>query len=128
MAFERRLMARIGAVVGLPIERLILSLRSAAAFDPPAGRWIAVARADGGRAEALAEELIRQGAQVLISFGIAGGLDPALTAGSFVLADEIALPCGERVATDVAWRRSLLLRLTRLEVSEGPIEIGRAHV
>jgi hopanoid-associated phosphorylase len=121
MVFEQRLMAQIGAVVGLPIERLILGLRCGSIFGQPSDRWIAVARADGDRAEALAEAAIRQGAEALISFGIAGGLDPALGAGSIVLASEIILPDGSRIATDAAWRKRVLRQLGGLDVSERPI-------
>jgi adenosylhomocysteine nucleosidase len=43
-----------------------------------------------------------------MSFGIAGGLDPALDAGALVVADGVVLPDGRRVETDFGWRHRLL--------------------
>ncbi|HUN53401.1 MAG TPA: hypothetical protein VMU42_19890 [Candidatus Sulfotelmatobacter sp.] len=114
-------MTQLAAVVGLPIERLILTMRCASVFARPAEQWIAVAHADSVRAEALADDLIDRGAEVLLSFGVAGGLDPSLKAGSFVLASEVALPGGDRIATDGVWRKAVQSRLNGFSVSERPL-------
>lgn len=113
-------MACLAAVVGLSIERAILLVRSVA-FDPPGGRWIAVAGADPGRAEALAEQLIQRGATALLSFGIAGGIDASAQPGLLVLASEVVLPDGTRMPTDPTWRAQLTLALRGLEIRVGPI-------
>src|SRR3954471_1040185 len=98
-------MARVGAIVGLPIEATIL--RSRASSTLAARDWVEVARADAGRAETLANGLIARGADVLLSFGIGGGTDPRLRPGALVIATEIVLPDGARVPTDVSWRRAV---------------------
>src|SRR5258706_14987190 len=103
---------RLGAIVGLPIEAAILRFRGHGAFAAP--DWVAVARADAGRAEFLSNELIGRGADALLSFGIAGGTDPALPPGAIVVASEIVLTDGTRSPTDAAWRQAVLTQLMQL--------------
>jgi hopanoid-associated phosphorylase len=60
----------------------------------------------GGHADATnarIAELIDAGVTHLASFGIAGALDPALNPGDLLLASDIVLPDGARVAPDKAW-------------------------
>jgi hopanoid-associated phosphorylase len=52
------------------------------------------------------ENGLAPGCRGIISFGIAGGLDPALTPGSLVVATAVNGP-GERFATDEQWSQSL---------------------
>ncbi|MEX2453099.1 MAG: hypothetical protein WD470_00255, partial [Rhodospirillaceae bacterium] len=68
------------------------------------------------RAAAAAAELIAGGARALLSFGVAGGCDPALPAGTVVLATGIrdfsaepgeAIRRGETLWTNREWRRRL---------------------
>ncbi|MGD0108383.1 MAG: hypothetical protein ABSC06_30745, partial [Rhodopila sp.] len=66
----------LGFVVGLTAEA-----RIAKRFGYPV-------LAGGGRpegADAAANRLVKQGANALVSFGFAGGLDPALRAGAVVI-------------------------------------------
>jgi hopanoid-associated phosphorylase len=61
------------------------------------------------RLAARLEELIGQAARPcrgIISFGTAGGLEPALPPGACVIADEIAAPAG-RYPVDAGWLRAL---------------------
>jgi adenosylhomocysteine nucleosidase len=58
------------------------------------------------RTQAAAEHLIAQGATGLLSFGICGGLDPALTAGTLVLPRAVQSETGERYLADAATHRS----------------------
>lgn len=51
------------------------------------------------------------GAPGLVSFGLAGGLDPDLAPGTLVLADSVILPEGGVVRTDTAWRERAHARL-----------------
>jgi len=100
-------MIRAGFVIGLAAEARILRRHLAA----PASQddvMVACAGADSRRAGRAAESLLASGAGALISYGIAGGLDPALRAGDVVLADAVRLPDGDLVATDAAWRERLL--------------------
>jgi adenosylhomocysteine nucleosidase len=62
----------------------------------------------GGAAAALgAEKLITAGAASLVSWGMAGGLDPSLPAGTIVLPDEVAAADGAAIATARRWREHL---------------------
>jgi adenosylhomocysteine nucleosidase len=51
-----------------------------------------------------AERLVAAGATALVSFGVAGGLDPALAAGALVLPQEVLSSDGARHATAREWR------------------------
>lgn len=72
---------RIGFVTGLAAEaRLLRGVRRVGIGGGlPAG------------ARAAAERLVAQGAQALVSFGLAGGLDPSLTPGTIVIPAEIVV-------------------------------------
>lgn len=63
-----------------------------------------MAEAGGGTpagAEAAAERLVAQGATALVSFGLAGGLDPGLIAGAIVIPAEV-MEHGQRYRTTYA--------------------------
>ena len=96
-------MTRLGIVTGLASEADCLQFRSAAKDVR-----VLCAAADSGRAEDAARKLIAQGCAGLMSFGIAGGLDPALDAGALVVADSVILSDGSRLETDPGWRRRIL--------------------
>jgi adenosylhomocysteine nucleosidase len=51
-----------------------------------------------------AQRLLEAGATALVSFGVAGGLDPALEAGALVLPEEVICADGARHATAHGWR------------------------
>lgn len=74
----------------------------------------------GGDAAALAEALhqaVAQGASGIISFGIAGGLDPALKPGTCILGS--AVRDGQsRLATDPVWLKNLQAKLPRAIVGD----------
>jgi adenosylhomocysteine nucleosidase len=55
-----------------------------------------------------ARELIEAGAAALVSWGMAGGLDPELEAGAICLPREVVAPDGMRFATASSWRDTLL--------------------
>jgi adenosylhomocysteine nucleosidase len=72
--------AKLGLVVGLAAEARI------------AARFSYTVLAGGGTPEGAAgaaDKLVRQGVHALLSFGFAGGLDPALTAGTLVIPTSI---------------------------------------
>jgi adenosylhomocysteine nucleosidase len=118
--------ACLGAVVGLAIERMILRTRSPA-FQHPADLWILTAGASAARAERLAETLISRGATGLISFGIAGGIEPSIRPGAIVLAREVVLPDGTRVPTDSAWRERISAATRDLSLRDDAIA-GTDHM
>lgn len=68
--------------------------------------------ADGVRARVAAERLVAEGIAGLVSFGLASGLAPIARPGDLVVAESVALPSGETIRTDDAWRQSLLGRLS----------------
>jgi hopanoid-associated phosphorylase len=88
----------IGVVTGLRAEARCLG-----------GLDLAVACSGGrpARARAEAERLVAEGAAGLVSFGLAGGLSPALASGDLVLAGAVVVPGGGRLATDPVWRSRL---------------------
>jgi adenosylhomocysteine nucleosidase len=84
----KKLYPWLGVVTGLTAEARIV------------GRLGVVAAGGGQRAgaEAAAERLVAQGATALLSFGLAGGLDPALRPGALVIPAAV-LDSGERLST-----------------------------
>jgi adenosylhomocysteine nucleosidase len=79
---------------------------------------VACAGADAERAERLARRLLDRGCDALVSFGVAGGLDPRLAAGDLVVAEAVLTPDGRRLETDPEWRRRVAARC-RPAVSSG---------
>lgn len=59
------------------------------------------------RTRELAQALVAEGASGLVSFGVAGGLDPALVAGTILLPQEVLTRGGARFSTDPEWRSAL---------------------
>lgn len=90
--------------------------------------------ADAARAEDGARRLIADGVGGLVSFGIAGGLDPEIAPGGLVLADAVITPDGKRIASDPDWRERLLalvdegypLRLAPVAGSNVPLRSAAA--
>lgn len=90
-------MTRLGVVTGLEAEARLLRARA----DP---RNLLVAAAPGAAAGDATTRLIGAGATALLSFGLAGGLDPHLAPGRLIVAEAIAGPRRTGPA-DAAWRR-----------------------
>lgn len=112
-------MSRIGVVTGL--------LAEADCIARPAGEWGQASRpflycagADGERAREGALRLIEDGAKALVSFGMAGGLDPSLEPGALICADTVQAPDRETLATSQDWRQ----RLIALINDELPVSVG----
>lgn len=98
-------MSQLGIIVGLASEaRLAAGLGNV---------FCSAARPDQARAGAL--QLIAQGCDALLSFGIGGGLDPELVPGSLVIAEAVICPDGSLHATDRPWRDRLYSSLALLE-------------
>ncbi len=96
-------MTRLGIVTGLALEAAILD-RHFKKFERGASLPdIRIAGADGARARLAARGMIDEGVTALMSFGIAGALDPALVPGDLVIATRIIGPEGECVVADEAW-------------------------
>lgn len=79
---------------------------------------IEVSGAGEERAEAAARRLLDRGATALVSWGVAGGLDPDLKPGTVILPDTVIRPDGSGLGADLEWRDRLLARVRgRVETS-----------
>ena len=93
------------------------------------GRWIGapeplveLSGVGDARAENAGHRLVDRGATALVSWGVAGGLDPDLEPGTVVLPDVVVHTDGSNSPADVAWRDRLLTRLQgRLLTSTSPL-------
>jgi adenosylhomocysteine nucleosidase len=86
----------LGILAGLQSEARCLS-----GFTPPPLVRLSGARLDGARRAA--RELVAAGATHLLSFGLAGGLDPALPPGALLLPKQLLTTNGGTIAVDAAW-------------------------
>ena len=85
------------------------------------GSLLAVSGVGAAAAEAAAATLIEAGASALMSFGLAGGLDPALPAGSMVFPSEVIAGDGTGFLTSMEWRDRLNVAVQGL----GPVCTGK---
>jgi hopanoid-associated phosphorylase len=84
------------------------------------GTLLAVNGMGAAAAAAGARALIDAGAGALVSFGLAGGLDPALRAGAILLPSEVLAPARAPIAIASAWRERLKTALgARAPVLQG---------
>lgn len=84
------------------------------------GSLLAVSGIGRAAAERAAQALVEAGVSALVTFGMAGGLDPALKPGSIVLPRELISPEGKRYAVSESWRERVVAAISPLrEVSEG---------
>ena len=75
-----------------------------------------------GRASVYAERLIEKGANRLLSFGIAGGLDRTLRSGTIILSETIIDQVGNEYLANNEWREELIKNLAgSTPVFEGKI-------
>ena len=96
-------MSPLGLITGMKSEAALLYAAAQDGSDP-VFPMIAVTGGDPLRAETAAREFIKAGAAGLISFGIAGGLDPALEPGDLILAEGVRLPDEDVISTQASWR------------------------
>ncbi len=101
-------MTELGVVTGLAFEARLIE--KAFARRRSAMPRLACAGPGPERARAAAARLAAEGAQVLVSFGLCGGLDPALAAGDLVLAEAVIVAPGQAIETDAARRGALAAR------------------
>jgi adenosylhomocysteine nucleosidase len=85
------------------------------------GTLSAVSGMGGAAAARSARELVEAGATALASWGMAGGLDPALAAGTIFLPSEVISSDGETIATADHWRE----RLSAAVAAHRPVTRGR---
>jgi len=86
----------IGIVVGMQSEAALLA----------PGAMIACSGGRPAKAEELTQYLIEAGAEGVVSFGVAGGLDPHLAPGDLVIANEVDLG-GASLKADEEWGKRI---------------------
>lgn len=109
-------MTRLGIVTGLSSEAACLRVS-----DAGGDILVICAGADAVRAAQAGRRLIEHGCQGLLSFGIAGGLDPVLAAGALVIPRRVRDGDGDIVVVDETWHRRLIALLDKMAVNEGDI-------
>jgi len=90
----------VGIVTALQMERRWLGF----GVDPDR---VEVGGMGRERAEAASRRLLSRGASALVSWGVAGGLDPRLESGTVVLANTVQPAHGAPVGGDASWRDQL---------------------
>jgi hopanoid-associated phosphorylase len=90
---------KMGAVTGLAAEASVA--RRAGLLAQPSGGIAA-------QTTAIAETLLSEGAEALISFGIAGALAPALRPGCLLVPRAVIDETGARHAVDTEWRMQIV--------------------
>jgi len=106
-------------------EQVFAAWKLHSRFDEP---LIFVSAANPRLAFEGARTLIIQGAEALLSFGLAGGLVPTLETADVVLARTILVPDGGCIETDPAWLNGLAMALKdRPRVAIGAVA-GRDRV
>jgi len=105
---------KVGAVTGLAAEADVA--RRAGIIAQPSGGIPA-------QTTAIAESLLSEGAEALISFGIAGALAPALTPGCVLVPRAVIDETGSRFAVDAEWRMQITdaLRVAGMRVDDGDL-------
>ena len=114
----------VGIVSGLAAEARHLgptTPRRAALASLADGTLLAVSGIGGSAAACGARALVDAGATALISWGMAGGLDPALACGTIFLPSEVISREGKAVMTARYWRE----RLSAAVATHRPVAGGK---
>jgi adenosylhomocysteine nucleosidase len=89
---------------------------------------VALSGMGGAAATQSARSLADAGVEALVSWGMAGGLDPAFTPGTIFLPSEVVSADGAIVlATDQAWRESLGAQVAQAQDGGGRRRGGAGH-
>lgn len=97
-------MTRLGIVAAFAAESRHLRPLTPGSAD---GTLLVVSGMGGAAAASGARQLVDAGARALLSWGVAGGLDPALPAGALFLPDEVISADGVVYQTAREWRETL---------------------
>lgn len=95
-----------GVVTGLAVEAKLIG--EVVPHSQKNNHLINCAGASAERARKAAERLVAEGAGALLSFGVAGGLDPALKPGDVVVAKRILGSGGQEYETQRLWLEALM--------------------
>ncbi|HXA36505.1 MAG TPA: hypothetical protein VNW26_09255 [Steroidobacteraceae bacterium] len=114
---------RVGVVAALEAEARTLGAavrRRDGLSSVGDGALLAVGGMGSALAAIAARKLVDAGACALVSYGLAGGLDPTLSAGTVVLPGAIVSRDGARLVTSAHWRDQLSLAIA----DQGPVAAG----
>jgi adenosylhomocysteine nucleosidase len=118
-------LSRVGIVVSLPAEVSSLAVISArrSAEGAKSGVRVEIERAGIGRerSSAAAERLLDRGATVLLSWGVAGALDPRLPSGGLVVPSLVRGGDGRTYSVNRAWHDRVCARLAGIRFETGPV-------
>ncbi len=95
------------------------------------GALLAISGIGAEAAARAARALGDAGATGLVSWGLAGALDPALEAGDLVLPHTVITPDAARIQTSSDWRDQLAAKIARaaqFSVSDGPLLTSAAPI
>ena len=109
-------MSRAGVVAALDMEARSFRPRTRrrdGLLEVGDGTLVAVSGMGRAAAADAAGALVDAGATALVSWGLAGGLDPALQAGTICLPSMVVSRDGATFATDLHWREILTAAISR---------------
>ena len=109
-------MSTAGVVAALDLEARSLGSRTRrrdGLFEVDDGTLVAVSGMGSAAAVGAAGALVDAGATALVSWGLAGGLDPGLQAGTICLPSMVVSRDGATFATDLHWREILTAAISR---------------
>jgi adenosylhomocysteine nucleosidase len=112
----------LGIVAALIAESRPLGSASRRAAEPATladGTQIIVTGVGPAAAAVGARRLLASGARALLSWGLAGALDPALAAGTVVLPREVISPEGRLLLTTADWRERVSKEIAASHVISG---------
>lgn len=107
-------MTQVGIITALPEElRTVTQQRIAKGEWKRLGQQLLIAHSGTGpqRAVATAQQLLDNGANALLCWGCAAGLNTQLKAGTLLLPSQLITQKGETIQMDAHWRQRLVLRL-----------------
>jgi adenosylhomocysteine nucleosidase len=114
---------RVGVVTGLAMEaRIVAKAANEGGHHRP---HLKIAGPGAPSAQATVDRLIAEGAEAILSFGLAGGLDPSIPPGALIVPEGVLLPDHDGlkvIETDRRWRNRLVNLLSSgSEVREDPL-------
>jgi hopanoid-associated phosphorylase len=115
----------LGIVAALDAEARVLVKRPMAAAEVvhlPDGKLVRLSGIGASPARLASETLVEKGATALLSWGIAGGLHPALSPGGLVVPEKVLSSDGVSFSVDTQWHERLRTRLSgHVDLHTGPI-------
>ena len=106
----------IGVVCGLKSEAY--AIRQATTLST---LRIGVSGADAGRAEDIAREFCSDGAAVIVSFGVSGGLDPKLVPGDLLIGDRVIDQAGKVFSSHIELLKAVVSAPFGAEMKTGAL-------